>query len=111
MTEQIENRHNSERQINWDNYAYTRPIAEALTATFAVPFGNHDMGGRVYVAHDGVLEGGVYLVVGSGFDGYENLHGGLDDGYGVASASWTTRRATLPERSPTMKPRPRRKPL
>jgi hypothetical protein len=29
------------------------------------------------------LESGVYLVVGSGHDGYERLHGQPDDGYGV----------------------------
>ncbi|CPR10410.1 hypothetical protein BN971_01842 [Mycobacterium bohemicum DSM 44277] len=89
MTElnQIENGHNSERQINWDNYAYTRPIAAALTATFAVPFGNQDMGGgRVFISHDSILEGGVYLMVGSGFDGpsmtvCETVE--PDDGYGV----------------------------
>ncbi|ORW29199.1 hypothetical protein AWB91_24560 [Mycobacterium paraense] len=86
MTEQIEDRHNPERQINWDNYAYTLPFTEALTRTFAVPFGNQDIGGNVYVAHDGFLEGGVYLVVGSGFDCptmtvCERVE--TDDGYGV----------------------------
>lgn len=86
MTEQklIENRHNSERHINWDNYAYSRPIAAALTATFAVPFGNQDMGGGcIFLTHDSILEGGVYLIVGSGYDGYKRLHGQPDDGYGV----------------------------
>jgi hypothetical protein len=86
MTEQsqIENKHNSERQINWDNYAYIRPIAEALTAMFAVRFGAEDMGGGcAFVTHDGFLEGGVYLVLGSGYGGYDDLQAQPDDSYGV----------------------------
>lgn len=76
--------HKSETLVCWDNYAYTRPIAEALTATFAVPFGNQDMGGGcIFVTHDGFLEDGVYLVIGSGYEGYEDLHGQPDDSYGV----------------------------
>jgi hypothetical protein len=86
MTEQnqIENSHNSKRLICWDNYTFTRPIADALTATFAVPFSNQDIGGCVYIASDGLLEGGVYLVIGSGYDGYEDRHCQPDDSYGVA---------------------------
>ncbi len=74
----------SERVICWANYAYTQPLADALTAMFAVPFSAQDLGGsRVYVTHDGLLEGGVYLIVGAGFAGYEDPHGRPDGGYSV----------------------------
>lgn len=71
----------------WDSYSYADPIAEALTTEFGTAFGLYNTGGGCICLH-GVLEGGMYVLVGSGIDGplWDNEdratvpHGG---GYGV----------------------------
>ena len=71
----------------WESYAYTDPIAEALTAEFGTEFGLYNTGGGCLCLH-ATLEGGMYVLIGSGIDGplWDNEdratvpHGG---GYGV----------------------------
>jgi hypothetical protein len=77
----------------WDQYDYARPIAAHLSEVFGVKFGSENTGGGcICIAHDGELEGGVYLLVGSAWDGplltaaeradYQAREG-HPDGYGV----------------------------
>jgi hypothetical protein len=72
---------------HWASYSYTEPIMQALTAEFGTEFDLYNTGGGCICMH-AMLEGGMYVLIGSGIDGplwdgedRENWpHGG---GYGV----------------------------
>jgi hypothetical protein len=71
----------------WESYRYTDPIAAALTDEFGTEFSLYNTGGGC-ICLEAKLEGGMYVLVGSGIDGplfdgeYRAAvaHGG---GYGV----------------------------
>lgn len=77
----------------WAQYDYTRPIAEALQATFHIGFSNENTGGGcICLSSDGNLENGVYVLIGSALDGplltsderaHYEAERGHPDGYGV----------------------------
>jgi hypothetical protein len=77
----------------WNQYAYARPVAEKLTASFGVSFALENTGGGCICIVSGPLEGNVYVVLGSGVDGplstaedrnnYAAEHNGNFDGWGV----------------------------
>lgn len=53
---------------HWDSYSYTEPIAAALTAEFGTEFDLYNTGGGCICLH-AMLEGGMYVLIGSGIDG------------------------------------------
>ena len=53
---------------HWESYSYTKPIMQALTAEFGTAFDLYNTGGGCICMH-AILEGGMYVLVGSGIDG------------------------------------------
>ena len=73
--------------VDWDAYRYTDPLSEALAAALGTTVELYNTGGGCICLH-ATLEGGIYILVGSGTDGpllracerVMSPHGG---GYGV----------------------------
>lgn len=83
----------------WHNYRYTDPVAEALSKALGATVELYNTGGGCICLH-ATLEGGIYILVGSGVDGpllYEEERTGVPfgGGYGVGvyneSAAWDGR--------------------
>lgn len=83
----------------WDQYRYTDPVAQALTAALGTTVELYNTGGGCICLH-AQLEGGIYILVGSGVDGplwseSERADVPFGGGYGVGvyneSASWDGR--------------------
>lgn len=71
----------------WDNYSYTDPISQALTAEFGTEFRLENTGGGC-ICIEALLEGGYRLLVGCAVDGPllredERPDYSFDGGYGV----------------------------
>lgn len=83
----------------WNGYRYTDPIAQALTKEHGTEVDLYNTGGGC-ICLRGQLEGGIYILVGSGFDGpllYEEERADVPfgGGYGVGvyneNAAWDGR--------------------
>ena len=72
---------------DWDAYSYTDPVAHALTEALGTTVELCNTGGGCICLH-AVLEGGIYILVGSGVDGpllraAERVLDPYGGGYGV----------------------------
>lgn len=83
----------------WDNYRYTDPVAQALAAALGAEVELYNTGGGCICLY-AQLEGGIYILVGSGVDGplmYESERADVPfgGGYGIGvyneSDSWEGR--------------------
>ena len=82
----------AQHRAYWAQYDYTRPIAEHLSKVFGVTFAAENTGGGCICIASEPMEGGLYILVGSAFDGplltaQERAdylaRNGYPDGYGV----------------------------